>query len=113
MMVAAALRKNKKMTITTKATDSMSSNCTSRTEARMVTVRSVITCTSSEGGNEAFSAGNKACTRSTTSITFAPGCRWMFKTMAGVLLAQADKRLFSGASMMVATSRKRSGLPRT
>ena len=73
MMVAAALRKNKKMTITTKATDSISSNCTSRTEARMVTVRSVITCTSSEGGKEAFSDGNKACTRSTTSITFAPG----------------------------------------
>ena len=73
MMVAAALRKNKKMTITTKATESRSSNCTSRTEARMVTVRSVITCTSSEGGKEAFNAGNKACTRSTTSITFAPG----------------------------------------
>ena len=37
----------------------------------------------------------------------------MFKMMAGLSLAQAPKRLFSGASTMVATSRKRRGLPRT
>jgi hypothetical protein len=40
-IVADALRRNRKITITTSATASSSSNCTSCTEARMVTVRSV------------------------------------------------------------------------
>src|SRR5258705_10711166 len=41
MTVADGLRKNRKITITTNAMVSMSSNCTSWTEARMVEVRSV------------------------------------------------------------------------
>ena len=109
--VADALRRKTKITMTTKAIDSNNSNCTSRTEARMVVVRSVMTCTSKLAGKAARNAGNKVCTRCTVSITFAPGWRWIFKTMAGCALAQADKRLFSGASLMVATSRKRKGLP--
>ena len=44
MMVAEALRRNRKMTITTSAVVSISSNSTSSTEARMVVVRSVMTC---------------------------------------------------------------------
>ena len=40
------------MTRTTKATASISSNCTSLTEARMVVVRSVSTDTLTEGGKE-------------------------------------------------------------
>ena len=43
MMVAATLRRNRKITITTSATASSSSNCTSCTEARMVVVRSLMT----------------------------------------------------------------------
>ena len=38
MMVAAMLRRKRNMTITTSATVSISSNCTSLTEARMVVV---------------------------------------------------------------------------
>ena len=109
--VAAALRKNKKITITTKATASINSNCTSRTDARMVTVRSLITCRSTESGSSARKRGNKAWIRSTVSITLAPGWRRTCNTTAGVWLAHAAKRLFSGASMMLATSRKRKGLP--
>ena len=45
MVVAETLRKNRKMTMTTSATVSMSSNSTSLTEARMVVVRSVSTST--------------------------------------------------------------------
>ena len=73
--VAEALRKNTKITITTKATASISSNCTSRTEARMVTVRSFITCTSKDSGKVLRNWGSRAWMRSTVSITFAPGWR--------------------------------------
>ena len=41
--VAARLRKNRKITITTRTTASISSNCTSLTEPRIVVVRSVST----------------------------------------------------------------------
>ena len=41
MIVAARLRRNRKMTMTTRPTVSISSNCTSSTEARIVVVRSV------------------------------------------------------------------------
>ena len=71
--VADALRRNTNITMTTKAIDNSNSNCTSRTEARMVVVRSVITCTSKLAGKAARKAGSKACTLCTVSITFAPG----------------------------------------
>ena len=54
MIVAGTLRRNTKITITTSATASSSSNCTSRTEARMVTVRSVSRTTSTAAGSEAL-----------------------------------------------------------
>ena len=41
MIVAETVRRNKKITSTTSAMVSINSNCTSRTEARMVVVRSV------------------------------------------------------------------------
>ena len=49
--------------------------------------------------------------RSTTSITLAPGWRWIFTTMAGLALAQAARRLFSGPSTISATSVMRIGAP--
>ena len=45
MMVAEALRRKRKITITTSAVVSINSNSTSSTDARMVVVRSVTTCT--------------------------------------------------------------------
>ena len=50
MIVAGTLRRNRKITMTTRATDSNSSNCTSCTEARMVVVRSVSIVTSTAPG---------------------------------------------------------------
>ncbi|MCY1346343.1 hypothetical protein D9M69_324260 [compost metagenome] len=111
--VAEMLRRNRKVTITTRATASISSNCTSFTEARMVVVRSVSTCTSRLPGRVACSCGSMVLMRSTTSITLAPGWRWMFSTTAGVLLAQAARRTFSASSSTLATSRMRSGEPLT
>ena len=49
MIVADRLRRNRKITITTRPTVSISSNCTSSTEARMVIVRSVSTVTCTAG----------------------------------------------------------------
>ena len=50
---------------------------------RIVTVRSVSTETSTAAGREACSCGSSRLMRSTTAITLAPGCRWMFRMTAG------------------------------
>ena len=73
--VAVRRFKNKNVTSTTKPTASINSNCTSLTAARMVCVRSVKILTSRLAGKLAIILGNNASTRSTTSITLAPGWR--------------------------------------
>ncbi|OIQ66893.1 hypothetical protein GALL_515360 [mine drainage metagenome] len=73
MTVAGRLRRNRKITITTSATDSISSNSTSRTDARMVVVRSVSMTISTAPGMEACSCGSSCLMRFATSITLAPG----------------------------------------
>ncbi len=73
MIVAETLRRNRKITMTTRATASRSSNCTSETEARIVVVRSVSNFTSMLPGSEACNCGSNALTRLTVSITLAPG----------------------------------------
>ena len=80
--VAVIRFKNKNVTNTTKATANTNSNCTSLTAARMVCVRSVSTLTSRLAGKLAIMLGNNASTRSTTSITLAPGWRWIFSNTA-------------------------------
>ena len=55
--VAATLRRNMKITITTSAMVSMSVNCTSFTEARMVCVRSTMMSTFISAGMTALSCG--------------------------------------------------------
>src|ERR1700694_3524237 len=101
--VADTLRRNKKMTITTSATARKSSNCTSYTDARIVTVRSVSMVTSIAAGGHAGSCGNNCLIRSTTSMTLAPGCRWILTMTAGCSLAQAASSEFSAPSTTSAT----------
>ena len=60
MMVAERLRRKRKITITTSAMVSMSSNSTSRTEARMVLVRSVRTVSFTAAGSVAWSLGSSS-----------------------------------------------------
>jgi multidrug efflux pump len=72
-IIAGILRKKRNVTSTTRPTANISSCCTARTEARMLCVRSVSTCNSSAAGRLEESCGSNSCTRSTTSITFAPG----------------------------------------
>ena len=75
MMVALTLRRNRKITRTTSPTASRSSICTSSTEPRMVVVRSVSTATCTDAGRVLCSWGSSLLMRSTTSMTFDPGCR--------------------------------------
>src|SRR5205809_3021534 len=58
MTVADRVRRKRKITMTTSATVSINSNCTSSTEARMVVVRSVKTETWTEEGKEPLSCGS-------------------------------------------------------
>ncbi|MNZ99810.1 hypothetical protein D3C78_1191490 [compost metagenome] len=73
MIVALARRRNRKVTMTTRAMAISNSCCTSLTEARMVWVRSVSTTTSRPAGRLSVMLGSSALIRSTTSITLAPG----------------------------------------
>ena len=111
MMVAGRLRKNRKITSTTSATANSSSICTSRTEARMVMVRSVSMATSTAAGRAARSCGSCCLMRSTTSITLAPGWRWMLRMIAGTSFIHAARRAFSASSTTFATSDRNTGAP--
>jgi len=73
MMVAQTLRRNTKMTITTRAMDSNRVNSTSLTEARMVRVRSASTMTWMFGGISLSSIGSLFFTPSAVEMTLAPG----------------------------------------
>ena len=109
--VAESVRRKRKMTITTSATVSINSNCTSSTEARIVIVRSVSVATSIDEGREARSCGSSLFTRSTTSMMFAPGCLWMFRMTAGASFIHAACLMFSAESITVATSDSVTGAP--
>ncbi len=98
-------------TITTITTDSASSNCTSRTDARMVVVRSVTTRTSSAAGSDCCKFGSSFLMPSTTWMTFAPGWRCTFRMIAGVASTHAPSLVFSGPCTMVATSVSMAGRP--
>ena len=111
MMVPGRVRRNKKITTTTSTTASASSNSTSETEARMVTVRSLITLTSTAAGIDDSICGKSCWMPLTTWMMLAPGWRWTFRMMAGVALAQAPSLVFSGPATTVATSTSRTGLP--
>ena len=94
----------------------------------MVTVRSVVAtmvtpagrvCSSWPGGvlsRHVLSPAQKVCGRIflmllTTPITLAPGWRWMFRTMAGVVFCSAPCWVFCTPAITVATSRRKIGRP--
>src|ERR1700726_1719027 len=62
MTVVQSFRRNRNITSTTSATVSNNVNCTSWTDARIVSVRSARTSTWTEGGIEAVSRGNNCFT---------------------------------------------------
>ena len=102
--VPESVRRKTKMTSTTSTTVTISSNWTSFTEARIVLVRSVRIEIDTDVGSVFFRSGSSALTRSTTSIMFVPGCRWIFTMMAGTVFIHAACLTFSAPSITVATS---------
>ena len=75
MIVAEALRKKTKITITTSAMVNSNSNSTSSTDARMVVVRSLMIRMSMPSGRDALICGRIFWTVSTTPMMLVPGWR--------------------------------------
>ncbi len=109
--MARRLCRNRKITITTRATARNSSSSTCSTEARMPRVRSASTVTLTEGGRPLVSCGSCVLMASTVRMTLAPGWRWTLTMIAGVMPAQAASRTFSALSTTWATSESRTGAP--
>ena len=111
IIVAERLRRKRKIIITTSATVSTNSNCTSATEARIVLVRSVSTLTCTSLGSVAVSCGSNDLVPSTTEMMLAPGCRCMFMMTAGTWSIHAAWRTSSTPSFTLATSVSLTGAP--
>ena len=78
MIVAETLRRNRKMTSTTRKTVSRSVNFTSSTDSRIGCARSLRIWSGHRGRQLRLeSPGSSALMRSTTSTVLVPGCRWM------------------------------------
>ena len=75
MMVADALRRNRKITRTTSVIEIARWNCTSATEFRIDSERSSRNCISIAAGTWARNAGNRSRTASTTATVLASGWR--------------------------------------
>ena len=119
--VARGERRNRKITPTTSPIASISVNCTSRTLARIVSVRSATTTMRNCAGSVRRSWGRAALTRSTVSTILAPGWRWISTTTAGIAGVgvpsgrvpkyHAPARTFSSPPTTVPRSESRTGAP--
>ena len=111
MIVAGTLRRNTKITATTSTMASTSSSAASDTDERITPVLSETTVTFMPAGSVDSSCGNCFMIWLTVAITFAPGWRWTFSTIAGVPLYQAPRSTSCGAWLTSATSRMNTGAP--
>src|SRR5215467_743449 len=75
--VAHSVRRNKKITMTTRQIVSSIVNCTSCTAARVTSVRSIISSTWTEGGSDCCSFGINRLIVSASSTVLAPGAFWI------------------------------------
>src|ERR1700756_2123510 len=90
--VAHSVRRNRKITMTTSEIVSNIVSCTSRTAARVTSVRSSISSTWTEGGIDCTSFGINALIVSTNATVFAPGAFWIAIPSVALLLNQAPTR---------------------
>ena len=105
MMVARMVRRNMSTTSTTSPTLSTSVNCTSRTEARMVPVRSCTSVSLTPLGMARCRRGSSALMRCTVSMTLAPGWRCTSMMTAGrALVPAADLGVLQAFDRPAATS---------
>ena len=108
---ARALRRNRKTTRTTRMTEMINVRSTSRSEPRMVGVRSMTTFRSMAPGIEARNCGRMAFTRSTVSMILAPGWRLRIIMTAGLPLTRPALRTSCTESSTLATSLRRTAAP--
>ena len=80
--VADRLRRNRKITITTRPSVSSMVNCTSLYDSRMVSERSYRTSMFTEAGISERNVGIRFFTALVTSMVLVPGWRWMPRMMA-------------------------------
>jgi len=90
MMVAQASRRNRNTTKITSRIETSRVTSTSRTAARIVTVRSMTMLVRISGEIDASSEGSSALMRSTVSMTLAPAILNMTMRTAGCPLANPD-----------------------
>ena len=111
MAVAEMLRKNRKMTSTTRQMVSKSVNLTSAMDSRIDSERSWRMLIFTEGGICERNCGSSLRMPSTTSMVLVPGWRWMPSTIDCVSMNQLMLLSFSTLSMTLASSARRTGLP--
>src|SRR5579864_3653546 len=111
IIVAQALRKNKKITRITSITVNNIVISISLTEARIVVVRLKLVSSATVGGMEARNSGSNAMMWSTVSITLAPGSRPIPMATVVLPLAYAELRRSSIPSVTFAISINRTGAP--
>ena len=111
MTVAQKLRRNTNITITTRAMDSISVNSTSSTEARMVSVRSMIVVTWMEGGMLDSSCGSFRLMVSTVLMTLEPGCLKISNCTPRLPFCQPASSRFCGPLIALPMSPMRTGAP--
>ncbi len=111
MSAARPLRRKRNTTSTTSATENASVRPASRSEARMVVVRSIITRRSIALGIDARSVGRSSVTRSTVSMMLALGCRLMITSTDGLPLDEPALRRSCTESTTSATSVITTGAP--
>ena len=104
---ARTLRRNRNTTRMTSATAMTSVRSTSRSDARMPGVRSIITFMSIAAEIDARSCGSTARTRSSVSMMFAPGCLFRINNIDGLPLALPSLRKSCTESTTSATSPRR------
>ncbi len=88
-----------------------SESSTSRTLARIVSVRSLITARSTARGSHVCRVGMRARTRFTVSMTFALASVNTKTSTAGLSLYQPEVRTFSTLSTTEAIESRRMGVP--
>src|SRR5438034_8078387 len=115
MTVADRLRRNRKITMTTRASVRSSVNLTSLTESWIDTDRSNRTFRDTEDGSSLRKVGSKARTARAISTVFVPGClctaRMIPRVIASDVQYQAAVLSFSTLSITLPSSRRRTGEP--
>ena len=107
--VARPLRRKTNTTRITSTTAMTSARPVSRSDARIVTVRSIATPRSMSAGIDALNTGISAWTRSTVSMMFAFGCRKMMTATDGLALAIPALRTSCTESTTSATADSATG----